>query len=130
VLRKRDASGFVNLIDNGIESMPGGGQLKVRVRPGTDWRTHDHGVRVTIADTGEGMSIITRKHIFEAFFTTKGSQGSGLGLWVTSNIVEKHQGCIQVRSRCLPKVGGTSFNLVFPYRSAEGKAAGLQGHAG
>jgi signal transduction histidine kinase len=121
---------FVNLIGNAIESMPGGGQLKVRVRPGTDWRTDDHGVRVTIADTGEGMSIDTRKHIFEAFFTTKGSQGSGLGLWVTSNIVKKHQGCIHVRSRCLPKAGGTLFNLVFPYRGAEGKAAGLQGHAG
>ena len=66
---------FVNLIVNAIESMPGGGQLKVRVRPGTDWRTDEHGVRVTIADTGEGMSIETRKHIYEAFFTTKGSAG-------------------------------------------------------
>ena len=118
---------FVNLIGNAIESMPGGGQLKVRVRPGTDWRTDDHGVRVTIADTGKGMSIDTRKHIYEAFFTPKGSQGSGLGLWVTSNIVKKHQGCIHVRSRRLPKAGGTLFNLVFPYRGAEGKAAGFRG---
>jgi PAS domain S-box-containing protein len=121
---------FVNLIGNAIEAMPGGGQLKVRVRPGTDWRTDEQGVRVTIADTGEGMSIETRKHIYDAFFSTKGSAGSGLGLWVTANIVKKHRGCIHVRSKRLPKTGGSLFNLVFPYRGAEGEAAGLQGHTG
>ena len=119
---------FVNLIGNAIEAMPDGGQLKVRVRPGTDWRTDEQGVRITIADTGEGMSIETRKHIYDAFFSTKGEGGSGLGLWVTARIVKKHRGCIHVRSKRLPKIGGSLFNLVFPYRGAEGKAAGLQGH--
>ena len=85
---------FVNLISNAIDSMATNGELKIRVRPSTDWRTGEHGVRVTIADTGEGMSLETRKHIYQAFFTTKGAQGSGLGLWVTSNIVKKHHGCI------------------------------------
>jgi signal transduction histidine kinase len=120
---------FVNLIDNAIESMPYGGQLKVKVRPGTDWKTLDHGVRVTLAHTGYGIGLETKKHIFEAFFTTKGSEGSGLGLWVTSNIVKKHHGCIHVRNRCLIKGGGTVFSVVFSYRGAEGKAPGFQGHA-
>jgi two-component system sporulation sensor kinase C len=115
---------FVNLISNAIDSMTRGGQLKIRVRPSTDWRTGEHGVRVTIADTGAGMSLETRKHIYQPFFTTKGSQGSGLGLWVTSNIVKKHQGCIHVRSRYATESGGTVFSLVFPYRGAQGKAGG------
>jgi PAS domain S-box-containing protein len=115
---------FVNLISNAVDSMAADGQLKVRVRPSTDWRTGEHGVRVTIADTGEGMSLETRKHIYQAFFTTKGAQGSGLGLWVTSNIVKKHQGCIHVRSKRASASGGTVFSLVFPYRGAQGKAAG------
>jgi len=117
---------FVNLISNAIDSMAADGQLKIRVRPSTDWRTSEHGVRVTIADTGEGMSQETQKHIYQAFFTTKGAQGSGLGLWVTSNIVKKHQGCIHVRSKRASTAGGTVFSLIFPYRGAQGEAAGYR----
>jgi signal transduction histidine kinase len=115
---------FVNLISNAIESMRNGGQISIRVRPGTDWRGHERGVRIIIADTGEGISPGARKHIYDAFFTTKGSQGSGIGLWVTSNIVKKHQGHIHVRS--VPGVRGTVFSLVFPYRGAEGRQPGFQ----
>jgi PAS domain S-box-containing protein len=113
---------FVNLISNAIESMRHGGQIAIRVRPGTDWRSNDHGVRVTIADTGEGITPEAKKHIYDAFFTTKGSQGSGIGLWVTSNIVKKHQGRIHMRST--PGARGTIFTLIFPYRGAEGRKPG------
>jgi PAS domain S-box-containing protein len=117
---------FVNLITNAIDSMAANGQLKIRVKPSTDWRTGEHGVRVTIADTGKGMSQGIRKQIYQAFFTTKGAQGSGLGLWVTSNIVKKHRGCIHVRSKCASTGGGTVFSLIFPYRGAQGKVAGYR----
>jgi PAS domain S-box-containing protein len=117
---------LVNLISNAIDSMAADGQLKIRVRPGTDWRTGERGVRVTIADTGAGMSQQTREHIYQAFFTTKGAEGSGLGLWVTSNIVNKHRGSIHVRSKCASPGGGTAFSLVFPYRGAQGKVAGYR----
>ncbi len=120
---------FVNLISNAVESMQHGGQLTISVRPGTDWRTGDQGVRITIADTGYGMSLETRKRMYEAFYTTKGPAGSGLGLWVTANIVRKHQGCIHVRSKCLERSGGTVFTLIFPYAGAAGKTAGSQGYA-
>jgi signal transduction histidine kinase len=116
---------FVNLIDNAVESMQPGGLLKIRVRPGTDWRTGEHGVRVTIADTGAGMSLETRLRMYEAFFTTKGSHGSGLGLWVTANLVRKHRGSMHVRSKSIAR-SGTVFTLVFPYRGAKGKEAGFQ----
>jgi PAS domain S-box-containing protein len=115
---------FVNLISNAVDSMEADGQLRIKVRPSTDWRTGEPGVRVTIADTGEGMSVKTRKHIYQAFFSTKGAQGSGLGLWVTSSIVKKHQGCIHVRSKHAISQGGTVFSLIFPHRGAQGKAAG------
>ena len=120
---------MVNLIGNAIESMPKGGHIKVRVRPGTDWRTQGLGVRITVADTGTGMSVETRQHLYDAFFTTKGSEGSGLGLWVTSNIVRKHQGVIHVRSRRAAndaKPRGTVFSLFFPDRGAEGRSPGSQ----
>jgi PAS domain S-box-containing protein len=117
---------FVNLISNAMDSMGAGGQLKIRVRPSTDWRTGECGVRVTIADTGHGMSLETRKHIYQAFYTTKGAHGSGLGLWVTSNIVKKHRGLIHVRSKCVSTTSGTVFSLIFPYRGAQGKVAGYR----
>ena len=120
---------FVNLVANAVESMEDGGLLTIRIRPGTDWRTGDPGVRITIADTGSGMSLETRKHMYEAFYTTKGSRGTGLGLWITANIVRKHQGCIHVRSRSRAQDGGTVFNLLFPYAGAEGKTAGLHEYA-
>jgi PAS domain S-box-containing protein len=120
---------FVNLIGNAVESMHDGGQLTIRVRPGTEWRTGSTGVRITIADTGSGMSAETRKRMYEPFYTTKGSAGSGLGLWVTANIVHKHQGCIHVRSKRISGAGGTVFTLVFPYAGAEGKNAGFQEYA-
>jgi PAS domain S-box-containing protein len=120
---------FVNLIGNAVESMENGGQITIRVKSGTDWQTGDRGVRITIADTGSGMSLETRKQMYDAFYTTKGSGGSGLGLWVTARIVSKHRGHIHVRSRRAAQCGGTAFTLVFPYAGAEGKTAGLHEHA-
>lgn len=120
---------FVNLIGNAVESMQNGGQLKIRIRPGTDWRSGDHGVRITIADTGTGMTPETRRRMYDAFYTTKGSGGSGLGLWVTANIVRKHQGSIHVRSKRTARSGGTVFTLIFPYAGAAGKTAGFHENA-
>jgi PAS domain S-box-containing protein len=120
---------FVNIIGNAVESMKNSGRITIRVRPGTDWQTGHRGVRVTVADTGSGMSLETRKHLYDAFYTTKGSEGSGLGLWVTARIVRKHRGHIHVRSSRAPQVGGTAFTLVFPYAGAEGKTAGLHENA-
>jgi PAS domain S-box-containing protein len=114
-----------NLIGNAIDAMPEGGELKIRVRPGIDWRTNRQVVRVTIADTGHGMSTQIRKRIFDSFFTTKGSEGSGLGLWITANIISKHQGSIHVRSSTRHPTSGTAFTVIFPYSGAEGKTPGI-----
>ena len=116
---------FANLMRNAIDAMPTGGDLHIRVRPGTDWRTGPPGARITVADTGHGMSEETRSRIYEPFFTTKGNVGTGLGLWVTSSILTKHHGHLHVRSSTQPGKSWTAFTLVLPRSGAEGEKAGL-----
>lgn len=116
---------FANLIRNAVEAMPGGGDLRVRVRPGTDWASGAPGVRITLMDSGSGMSAETRQRIYEPFFTTKGSFGTGLGLWVTAKILGKHHGSMHVRSSDAPEQSWTAFTLVFPCSGAEGESAGI-----
>jgi signal transduction histidine kinase len=110
---------FANLIGNAIDAMtPGGGCLSLRVRCAHSPSNPDQkGVRVTVADTGTGMSREVQRHIFEPFYTTKEATGTGLGLWVSAEIIAKHQGVIHVRSRERSEVGkpsGTVFTVFFP----------------
>lgn len=106
---------MANLIRNAIEAMPGGGKLHLRVRRSTDWRSGRSGVRITLADTGQGMSPKTRNQIYNPFFTTKGSLGTGLGLWITAGILAKHGGSLHVRSSDTPGKSGTAFTLILPH---------------
>jgi len=105
---------FANLIANAFDAMRGGGRLLVRERPATHPRTGQDGVRITVADTGEGMSADAKAHLFEAFQSTKGLNGSGLGLWISKGIIDKHSGSIQVRSSSRPESSGTVFSLFVP----------------
>ena len=114
-----------NLVRNAIDAMPGGGALSVRVRSSTCWKTGNEGARITVADTGHGMNKETCSRICEPFFTTKGSSGTGLGLWVTATILTKHHGHLHVRSSDRPERSWTAFSLVLPSFGAEGEAAGL-----
>jgi len=109
-----------NLIGNAIDSMKTGGRLVIRTRDARLWRSGISGVRITIADTGHGMPQEVRRRIFEPFYTTKGINGTGLGLWISQGIVEKHHGLLQVRSR-LTAESGTVFSLFLPnvFLSAE-----------
>ena len=68
-----------NLVGNAIDAMRDGGRLRIRTRRGRDWRSAAPGVRITIADTGKGMSPQVAPRIFEAFFTTKGDRGQRSG---------------------------------------------------
>jgi signal transduction histidine kinase len=87
-----------NLIGNAIDAMPQGGRLILRSRLTMDWKTGRRGFALTVADTGSGMDKATMRRIFEAFFTTKGFAGTGLGLWVCAEVMERHHGRLQVRS--------------------------------
>jgi PAS domain S-box-containing protein len=113
---------FANLVGNAIDASVAGGRLVLRTRRSRDWRNPaQFGVRFTVADTGAGMEPEVREHIFEAFFTTKDATGTGLGLWVSQEIVLKHHGLMRVRSRSVAPLGapeqrgsGTVFEIFLP----------------
>ena len=114
---------FANLVGNALDAVtPGGsGRLAVAVRPSRSWRggSGAPGIRVTIADNGQGMSDAVRQRIFEPFFTTKEATGTGLGLWVSAEIMAKHEVVLRIRSRDGEAVRagagtGTVFMLFFP----------------
>jgi PAS domain S-box-containing protein len=105
---------FSNLISNSIDAMPQGGMLFIRISKSHAWSTGLPGVRVTVLDTGPGIAPPDRKNLFEPFFTTKAEVGTGLGLWITRNIVVKHRGSIRVRSRTGPEAHGTAFSIFLP----------------
>jgi PAS domain S-box-containing protein len=90
---------FINLVGNAIDAMQAtGGRLILRSRKATDFTANRKGVCFTVADTGTGMDAAVRERIFEAFYTTKGNAGTGLGLWVSREIIDRHHGTIRVSS--------------------------------
>lgn len=111
---------FANLVVNSLDAMnKGGGTLTIRIRRSNDWRARQlPGMRVTLADTGCGMDRQTRHRIYEPFFTTKKESGTGLGLWVTSEIIERQHGDLRVWSSQTPGRTGTAFSLFLPMRDA------------
>ncbi|MGI4830103.1 MAG: ATP-binding protein [Janthinobacterium lividum] len=107
-----------NFVGNALDAMSAhGGRLLVRSREGTDWCTGRKGLWLTVADTGAGMSAEALKRAFEAFFTTKGIGGTGLGLWISSEIVRRHGGRIHMRSRQQSTRSGTIFALFLPFEA-------------
>ncbi len=103
-----------NLVSNALDAMRLGGRLIVRTRQAVDRETGQTGCRITVADTGEGMMPETLARLYEAFYTTKGISGTGLGLWVSSGIVKKHGGRLTVKSSTARKRHGTVFVLYLP----------------
>ena len=107
-----------NLVANALEAMPFGGRLLIRSRAGHDWRTGRAGLVLTIGDNGSGIPPQAMEKIYDAFFTTKGAAGNGLGLWVCREIVDRHRGVLRVRSTQRPGRHGTTFTLFLPFDSA------------
>lgn len=110
---------FTNLVGNALDASRNGGKMTLRTREATDWRTGRKGVRVTVADCGHGMSKETLRRMFEPFFSTKGITGTGLGLWVTLGIIQKHEGQVKVRSSESPAHHGTVFSVFIPHREKD-----------
>ena len=99
---------FANLVGNSIDASSIAGRIVVRARRSHDWKNPEQsGIRFTVADTGAGMEPEVREHIFEAFFTTKEVTGTGLGLWVSLEIILKHHGTVRVRSRSAATADGS-----------------------
>lgn len=99
---------FLNLLSNAAQAIETQGEILIRTH------ADDHSVNVTIEDNGRGIPDDVLPKIFDPFFTTKGiGEGTGMGLWISYQIVQEHRGHIQVRSQ----VGkGTTFEISLPRR--------------
>jgi signal transduction histidine kinase len=99
---------IANIIGNAIDAMRTGGRLRIRIAQARQ------SVRLTLADSGMGIPKEVLPTIFEPFVTTKGETGTGLGLWVTAEIIKRNGWKIRVRSCRRPGHSGTTFSIVIP----------------
>jgi len=107
---------FSNIVRNAIEASFPGGEIRIRISPTRmPWQS-EPAVRVTTADQGIGIKPENIKRVFDAFFTTKGLKGSGVGLWLCASIVQQHGGYLRVRSSTRPQGSGTCLSVVLPCR--------------
>jgi signal transduction histidine kinase len=102
---------MVNLISNALDAMPDCGKLHVRVSACS--RKEFHYARLTVADTGTGIRPEVRPNLYTQFFTTKGAGGTGLGLWLTRDIVLRNGGRLRFRTRTKSPTG-TVFTIYLP----------------
>lgn len=105
---------FANLVLNAVDAMRPRGILRIRVSKDPSRNGAASRIRVSVGDNGSGMSSASRLKLFEPFYTTKGSSGNGLGLWISRGIVEKHGGKIKVWSRSGCIDSGTVFSVLLP----------------
>ena len=110
---------FGNLIGNALDAMQPGGTLHLRTA------SCRRGLRVTVADNGSGIPPGDLAKIFQPFFTANKEGGTGLGLWLAKEIVERHGGAIRVKSSTGSQRHGTVFTITLPLAGpmAQGEAA-------
>ena len=112
VLRRGEMMQVIsNLIANAIYAMPDGGILSISV---SDTTTPADGVALNIADNGEGIAPDVLPNVFDAFFTTRATVGTGIGLFIAKNFIEGHGGQISIESHTQPEKHGTPFASSFP----------------
>jgi PAS domain S-box-containing protein len=112
---------FSNLVGNAMEAIASGGQLVLHTRESSMASDPSRrGIRVTVLDNGSGIPPGVRKNLFAPFYTTKGEKGTGLGLWISRGIVEKHEGTIHVASTSRNGRSGTAFSVFLPYEQELG----------
>ena len=105
---------FSNFLVNSLDAMAPGGTVTLRASQSQNPLGRGSRIRISVADNGQGMSASTISRLWEPFFTTKGSVGNGLGLWVSRQIIDKHDGFVQVHSRTNGQYRGTVFSVVLP----------------
>ena len=105
---------FVNLIVNAVDAMPTGGKLSISIK------RNENRLCLQFADTGTGMAEDVRQKIFDPFYSTKGAQGTGLGLSVSYSIIERHEGSISVASE---PGSGTVFTIDLPAAEEKSESA-------
>jgi PAS domain S-box-containing protein len=104
---------FSNIIVNAIDAMREGGRLTIALR--NTIALDGDGIQAIIRDQGTGISRENLEKIFEPFFTTKGDLGTGIGLWVTKQLIERRGGQIVVTSSTEPGNSGTTVTIYIPF---------------
>jgi PAS domain S-box-containing protein len=104
-----------NLISNAADAVEPGGKIRISLAPAS--AEQGDGVEIQIADDGPGVPEKTHSHIFEPFFTTKEDVGTGLGLWVSKEIAERHGGTIQLDTANNNGLGGAVFTVFLPFEA-------------
>ena len=106
---------FSNLVGNAIDAMTDLGRMSIKIANSREWGNAEHsGVRATILDSGSGIDPALKPRLFEPFYTTKTDVGTGLGLWLSKELGQKHGGSISVRSSMRPGCSGTAFSVFLP----------------
>lgn len=103
---------LTNLVLNAADAMPQGGTLTLRTR--LQVAQSRHSVALEVVDTGVGMDELTRLRCLEPFFTTKGTQGTGLGLAMVFGVVQRHSAQVEIESS---PGAGTTIRLLFPVQA-------------
>lgn len=106
-----------NLVSNAIDAVKMNGWIGLRARKIRN--DHETFVRILVADNGHGIAPENHNKLFQPFFTTKTNVGTGLGLWVSKGIIEKHNGRIRLRTRSGPTYWGTVFCVELPIEQNE-----------
>jgi signal transduction histidine kinase len=103
---------FLNVLVNAWHAMPDGGTLTIQA-----CATTDQHVRITVGDTGVGMTAADLARAFEPFYSTKGERGTGLGLAICKQIIDGHRGSMRLDST---PGGGTTVTIDLPQADATG----------
>ena len=113
---------FANMLANSVDAVALDGTIHIRIVAGHDSANRQtSGVRITVADNGVGITPAVQARMFEPFFTTKEHSGTGLGLWVSSQIIQKHHGSIRFRSSVKP---GNTWTVASVFLASNGMAQG------
>jgi signal transduction histidine kinase len=103
-----------NLVSNAIDACDEGGRVQISARTFSHFHSGRQGIRISVADNGKGISNDEKQRLFTPFFTTKKDVGTGLGLWVTKDLLEQRGGRIRFRSSINHAKSGTVMNIFLP----------------
>jgi len=108
---------FTNIFVNALEAAGKGGSIRVRIESVGAQELRPSGTVVEVTDSGQGISQQTSENLFQPFFTTKGEDGTGLGLWVSNGIVVKHGGSIWITNNDDGYLTGARVRVYLPTRT-------------
>jgi PAS domain S-box-containing protein len=105
---------LTNVLVNAIEAAGPNGSLRVHIEAQPAQELRESGVLIQITDSGKGIAAGASERIFQPFFTTKGEAGTGLGLWVSLGIIQKHGGAIHIFNSKDPSIPGACVEIFLP----------------